>query len=259
MLISHRTSSSSKRTSPFARKPSYKPKPLIYQIGIIVLRMYLLLVIAHGVLFFLIGFPLVQATNSMDPTLQQGDTLFVFRLAYGIPGISPLLKAYWSQPGRGDLVVFPTPYRSPETFFIGVIRFFIQIFLFGNELVFLQGTNLFDSPGYQVRRVVGVPGDTIVYRLGEWFIQHDDQTDPISELLLSTREYRVRLPEIRSGEITPFGDTTHPIILGSDEWFVAADNRTGSLDSRFYGVLSKDKLIGRVVFRYYPFQRVGFF
>jgi signal peptidase I len=258
MLSSSRTKTYN-RNHRFSRKPSYRPKPFWYQLGLTLLKIYILLVLVHGIVFFFIGFPIQQSTNSMEPTLNPGDSVIVFRLAYGIPGISRLFNSYWSQPSRGDLVVFSTPYRASDSLFVRFARFFLQIGLFGNEPFFLQPSNPFDTPGHQIRRVIGVPGDTIEYQLGEWFITNAEHASRMSELLLSRREYRVRLPENRSGHITPFGDTTDPITLGPDEFFVAADNRTGALDSRFYGMVKIDDLLGRVVLRYYPFQRVGLF
>ena len=48
-----------------------------------------------------------------------------------------------------------------------------------------------------------------------------------------------------------------PIIIPEDNYFMMGDNRGNSQDSRFWGTLHKDRFIGRAVFTFWPFSRLG--
>jgi len=137
------------------------------------------------------------------------------------------------------------------------LKWVIGLLSFGTIRSYSTSTTPFEDSGYQVRRIVGIPGDTLEFRLGEWYIVNENLGPATSELLLSEREYRPRLPEVRSGYVSPFGDSGFPFTLGEDEWFVAADNRTGALDSRYYGVVRFREIQGRVVLRFSPLSRFG--
>lgn len=93
-----------------------------------------------------------------------------------------------------------------------------------------------------VKRVVGRPGDRIeikdgaVYRNGE----------PIEELYLP------------AGTVTePIHDQWSDVTLGADEYYVLGDNRPGSRDSRDFGPVPHDAVIGELLIRIYPLKEIG--
>ena len=97
---------------------------------------------------------------------------------------------------------------------------------------------------YLVKRVIGLPGET-VYIDEEGRIYIDDELleeDFGKEVILSA------------------GMAREPITLGPDEYFVLGDNRNESLDSRDYmvGNIRRDEIIGRAWVRIYPFDQIGF-
>lgn len=102
----------------------------------------------------------------------------------------------------------------------------------------------YDSGIYLVKRVIGLPGET-VYIDEEGRIYIDDELleeDFGKEVILSA------------------GMAREPITLGPDEYFVLGDNRNESLDSRDYmvGNIRRDEIIGRAWVRIYPFDQIGF-
>jgi len=156
-------------------------------------------------------------SGSMEPTLFAGDYLWVDKTRYGptLPLLNTRLVS-WNQPERGDVVTFIPPHRD-------------QLF---------------------VKRVIAVPGDRV--RLDGRDIFVNDQKlsveyQPGSAWPLSAEE--------RIGERThlvQFGsDPRRPVsrdefIVPQRRYFVLGDNRDNSADSRFWGFVEEDRIMGRV-------------
>jgi len=89
-----------------------------------------------------------------------------------------------------------------------------------------------------IKRIIGLPGETIEIKDGEITIHKDDQYQVLDE-----SNYLADL--LTEGNIQ--------ITLAEDEYFVLGDNRYFSFDSRRFGVLPEKNIIGRVFFRAWPF------
>lgn len=109
-----------------------------------------------------------------------------------------------------------------------------------NNIIVFNSMNANEPNTMIIKRVVGLPGDTIelreqrVYRNGE-----ELDEDYINEICTAYK--------------CPDQVTT----LGPDEYFVMGDNRNHSLDSRRYGAVTLDHVVGRVVLRYWPLEAIG--
>ena len=94
-----------------------------------------------------------------------------------------------------------------------------------------------------MKRIIGLPGEKIQIQNGNVYV--DDQ-------LLNTgeRKEKINLP----------GIADNPVTLGKDEYFVIGDNYDSSEDSRFsnIGNVTRSEMIGKVWFRFYPLERIGF-
>ncbi|MGI5968337.1 MAG: signal peptidase I [Lachnospiraceae bacterium] len=97
-----------------------------------------------------------------------------------------------------------------------------------------------DPDDYYVKRIIGLPGETVqiigadIYINGEILEEHYGK-DPITD------------PGVAREKIT----------LGENEFFVLGDNREVSEDSRVFGAVDKKNISGQVVFRIYPFNKFG--
>ncbi len=93
-----------------------------------------------------------------------------------------------------------------------------------------------DEQVLYVKRVIGIPGDTIEIANGKVYINHS--TEPLIEPYMN---------EFMEGEFGPYE-------VPAESYFVMGDNRNNSLDSRFWSntFVKKDKILGKVVFRYFP-------
>lgn len=108
-------------------------------------------------------------------------------------------------------------------------------------IVFLPNGN--EKSHYYVKRVVAVPGDTVLIADGKLYVNGE----------LFEEEADVE-------DMEEAGLASEEITLGADEYFVLGDNRNNSEDSRYanIGNIKKDYIIGKVWFRAAPWGSIGF-
>jgi signal peptidase I len=186
---------------------------------------------------FIITF-IVQAfeipSSSMENTLLIGDHVFVNREQF-----SP--RTNWLGP--------VLPYRNVRD---------------GDIVVFLHPA----EPGlYVVKRIIGIPGDHIHLRNGVVYRNDQKMTEPYvihQEGTDSTNPYRDDFPAVPPSEfnnvVPEWQLTMHQYIQGDDivvppgRYFVMGDNRDVSYDSRYWGFVPRENLIGRPLFIYWSFE-----
>ena len=178
-------------------------------------------------------------SGSMIPTLLVGDWLFVNKLAYGptIPFTNSHLPGY-TDPKHGDVVVFESPY---------------------------QADNAPDYTPTLVKRLIGMPGDTLYMRGGQLYLngiaQHqgfaatnykgdDSQTSPDFEW-----QHTIELKASRFGPApaTPNLGNWGPLVIPPNHYFMMGDNRYCSKDSRYWGIVPKANVRGTPLFVYYSY------
>lgn len=104
-----------------------------------------------------------------------------------------------------------------------------------------------DNDQFYIKRIIGLPGDTVKFSGGQVMIYNDQNP---KGFILEEGSYLPKGLETNSN--TPsFGP------LGSDEYFVLGDNRLASSDSRFWGILPRKDIVGKVWVRVYPFSTFG--
>lgn len=182
-------------------------------------------------------------SGSMIPTLLVGDWLFVNKLVYGptIPFTNTHLPGY-SNPKRGDVVVFVSPPQSdqPE-----------------------------DPQPTLVKRLVGMPGDTLYMRAGLLYanglpqrqgfaasVNHIDPTQVNATSDLFSWQHGIEVRGSRFGD--PPAVATHdnwgPLRIPAGHYFMMGDNRYCSKDSRYWGVVPRDNVRGRPLIVYYSYR-----
>ena len=186
-------------------------------------------------LFFFIRTFFVEAfkipSGSMENTLQVGDFLLVNKLAYGaeVP-MTHLRLPKVEAPHDGDVIVFEWPVDVSKNF---------------------------------VKRLVGVPGDTLEMRDGtllrngrgvnEWYVlRTEPDMDPAPEDFRWQRDYLVRTA-IASVGYHPSRNNWGPLVVPEGNYFVLGDNRDNSLDSRYWGFVPDSLLKGRPFVIYYSY------
>jgi len=136
---------------------------------------------------------------SMDPTLKVHDRVLVNKLSYHLHSVH-----------RGDIVVFKAP---PEE----------------------RTAQIKDL----VKRVIGLPGDTIEARDNHVYIN----------------DHLLKEPYLPAGTVT---DDLPRQVVPAGSYFMMGDNRAASSDSRVFGTIKRSTIIGRAFVKMWPLSRLGF-
>ena len=207
--------------------------------GLVILFFICLYIFINLVITFLI-YPVRQNSVSMIPDVPEKSVVMV----------SPVAGNY----ERGDVVLLDSRYSRKKNFFISqvdrLVRFFTaqQISLFEHNEV--------PSSKSHIRRVVGMPGDTIYMRDYVLYIKPAGERHFLTEFEIVKEPYNVTFyvpPADWDTEIGVKGSFDE-ITLGYNEYFVLADNRKSSDDSRLWGAVKKDEITAKVIMCYFPFR-----
>ncbi len=195
------------------------------------------LVIAVAVFLIMITFvvqPFTIPSGSMEGTLLVGDFLLVNKAIYGaeIPLVHKRLPAF-EKPQRGDVIVFDFPLAPSKTY---------------------------------VKRLIGLPGDTVAMRDGELvlngerirepYVVHRGFQDPGSGEFSWQRPYLVKNAEASIG-LHPSRNNWGPLVVPDKNYFVLGDNRDDSWDSRYWGFVADSLVRGRPMIVYYSCNHSG--
>jgi signal peptidase I len=194
----------------------------------------------------LLGQNFVIPSGSMEDALLVGDHLLVDRITFS-PATSWMPLVHHRNPQRGDIVVFYRPAPQPEPDADG-------------------------NPVYSilVKRLVGMPGDRIHLHDGTVFINGVAQPMPKEGLdtpiAPSERAYADEFPSVlptvedSHGAVTtwvvdlPNHIENGDLVVPPDKYFMMGDHRHASLDSRFWGLVPRENIVGRPLFNYWSFK-----
>lgn len=161
-------------------------------------------------------------SGSMKPTLIEGDRIVVERITQ-----------FYKKPQRGDILVFYPPFVKLNKTPLGILSRRTGIFC--NDIAF-------------IKRVVGLPGDKIV-------IKKDN--DGRNIVLINNKPLKEKyiLSEFES---LPCSETMYcgPMTVPEGKYFMMGDNRGNSEDSRFWGFLPQDRIVGRAIYVFWPLNRL---
>jgi len=104
-----------------------------------------------------------------------------------------------------------------------------------------------DETQFYIKRVIGLPGETVKIDNGVVMIYND--ASPEGRVL----DESAYLPQGRKT------NGTRKVVLGEDEYYVLGDNRPASSDSRSFGPIKKEKVIGKVLIRAWPLSHFSIF
>ncbi|MCP4250171.1 MAG: signal peptidase I [bacterium] len=165
-------------------------------------------------------------TGSMKPTILEGDRILVNKLAYGLRvPFSDWWIAQWQGPQPGDVVVCFSP----------------------------------DTEERLVKRVIGIPGDRLELRNNVLFVNGQAASygpldaDTVNQITADQQPNHRFASEALGGRqhpvmITPAKPARRSfaaLTVPPDRYFIMGDNRDDSRDSRFFGWVNRDAIVGR--------------
>lgn len=223
-------------------------------VKLVVLTLILYLIISS---MFLATFQVESV--SMMPFLEPKDRIFVSPLAYGAKFLffSTRLPAV-REPARGDVVVIRSPMYTEPKLPLSILESFLRFFSFqrGTAVRDVSGRRI---PAYMIKRIVAIPGDTIKMSEFKVYIKPGGSNTYTEEQEMIPQTYSTiitGLPEGWAKEF-PFSGELPPVTLEEKQYFLLGDNRQASSDSRSWGPLPRDQLLGKVIYRYWPLSRSG--
>jgi signal peptidase I len=236
-------------TSDANREPSAKPAEANEWVEIIKTIVYALLIAL--VLRVLLFQPFTIPSASMEPNLFEGDYIIVSKYNYGYSRHSfPIsLPESWlggrvfaHQPTRGDIVVFKLP-RDNKTDYI--------------------------------KRLIGLPGDRIQVKQGLIYINDKpivrkrmpDGTEDMGYGVRPVERFQETLPNGVTYMTNSYGDNqdvdnTDVYVVPEGHYFMMGDNRDNSQDSRYWGFVPDENIVGKAFFVWMNFgdlKRIGSF
>jgi signal peptidase I len=165
-------------------------------------------------------------SGSMKPSILEGDRIYVNKLAYDLKvPFTTWHLAQWGNPQRGDIVVFYSP---------------------------KDGTRL-------VKRVIGLPGDTVELRNEQLVIngQPVEYASPDPKMaaqlpeadrargIFATEKLPASPHAVMALNGVPAMRTFGPVHVPDGRYFMMGDNRDDSFDSRYFGTVPREKIVGR--------------
>ena len=162
---------------------------------------------------------------SMNPTLVHNDRLVISKLGY--------------KPAAGDIIILDSAYKNREEYYEAsgkdlnpVSKFFMY---------FELPENL--KHRYYVKRIIGMPGDTVAIRGGRVYVNDKELYEPYYDGITRITDYGV----------------SYPVTVEEGHVFVMGDNRGNSTDSRSssLGQVPMEAIEGKSQFRIWPFNAIG--
>ena len=179
-----------------------------------VVETLVLTLVIYLVIHNFVAQPFEVQQRSMSPTIVNGEYILIDKLTTRFDGYH-----------YGDVIVFNPPSGSA---------------LAADGIPF-------------IKRIIGMPGDTVTLENGRVFV-----TRPGESPVRIEEPYVVTDVDGSTAATTcPRPDCPLTWIIGDDEYFVMGDNRPESQDSRAFGPIAHDLVLGRAWLRYFPIERIG--
>ena len=228
------------------RTRSYKERKAIAGIRARRIVLIIFLFIFYQFFSIYISTPLKIETRSMEPTLFSSDRILFSKVYQEIRGVQ-----------RGDVLVVHPPYYRENQQILDVINPFVRFFTFQKIQLSAYSRQEWEIP-YMIKRVIGLPGDTIRIENYRAYVIPSDGSGMFQEFDLITTGYSLNDPDLPDGweEGMPLDGCLDSVTLGEGEYFVLGDSRGMGNDSLIWGALNENQIVGTVFFRYFPLSRM---
>ena len=206
-----------------------KIKDIIEWIYCIIIAVVLALLIRYFV-----GTPTIVKQSSMYPTFKQNDRLVLNRI----------YRTTKTTPSRGEIITIEAPTISRVTAEKTNLNNYVARYEERNRgwfKNFIYNVLEIGKISY-IKRVIALPGEHIEIKNGKVYINDKELEE----------EYIADTVKTESME-----GSFYDLVVPEGTVFVMGDNRTGSSDSRMFGCIPYEKIEGKVVFRFWPLNKMG--
>jgi signal peptidase I len=238
----------------------YSTTPLVWLVRVILkplLKVLLLSFLLYLIIstFFLRTFRV--ESDSMLPGLSRMNRVLASPLSYGskLPFLASRLPGL-SKPQYGDLVICTPPYYPASNALFNTFEPLVR-FLSLQKASTRRNPDNVSNTRYMIKRIIGLPGDTIKLKAFAAYIKPQSRDRFYSERELIPIDYEISietLPETWQSDF-PLTGNMEEIILRENEYFLLGDNRMKSNDSRSWGPLLFSRINSRVFYRYWPLNQ----
>lgn len=150
------------------------------------------------------------------------------------------IRMFIAQPFIVSGASMETTFSTGQYLIVDQLTYHFEEPLRGDVIVFRYPK---DPSKFFIKRIIGMPGDTIHIEGSEVTITNEENPEGM------------KLDEEYVHSMRPTSTITE--VLGEGEYFVMGDNRDASSDSRAWGVLQRDKIVGRALIRLFPLTEIG--
>lgn len=196
--------------------------------------------------------PIVAPGSQESPKTVPADTTSrwseILQVVFLTLAIVVPVRLFLANPFQVDGASMEPAYFHKEYLIVDQISYRFHEPQRGEVVVFHPPT---DPNKYFIKRVIGLPGETVELINGE--VKIYNKAHPYGWTLNETSY--LDLSDYSIDEKTAI--TIRPVTIGPDEYFVLGDNRRASYDSRYFGPIKRDTLTGRAWLRGLPIQRAG--
>lgn len=222
----------------YSAKKDFNKK--VFHIVLFVVLIYL----SINLILNFVVFPLRQKSVSMEPDIIENSCIF----------FTPLKGR-----SRGDVVLLEPFTEEKLNFLSKMSDLFVRFFTAQQFSIYRDKKLMGDQ--FLIRRVIGMPGDTIYMRDHVLYIKPQGDKHFLTEFELIKKSYNINVLASPAGWDNLIGVTGsfEEIVLGENEYFVLGDNRNSCIDSRLWGVVSKSDIKATALFCYFPFSKLRLF
>lgn len=191
-------------------------------------------------------------SDSMSPSLDKNSLVFVSPFATP----SNPLFADGNSIQRGQVVQLNPLEKNEISFFKKFLDKICLFFTFQKIAPFSDSSNMTNSS--LIRRVVGLPGDTVYVKDYIVYIKSANSSHFLTEFEVTEKKYEISTESANSkNEINiDLLKDCKEYTLDKNEYFVMCDNRSSSIDSRLWGKINASEIKGKVLCRYFPLNKI---
>lgn len=201
----------------------------------------LLLVIFINVLLVFFVFPVSERSGAMSPDIP-GNSLVL---------CTPIIKNI----ERGDVFLVDKT-KNDSNVLVEFLNTLIRFLTFQKKG--LEYDSIHVSSEKTLRRVVGLPGDTIFIKDYVVYVKPKGEDYFLTEFELSKKSYNIDINNLPKNWDESIGikSFSTPVILGINQYFLLADDRLSCMDSRYWGFIEKSELTAKSILIYFPFSKI---